>query len=167
MGNTSSASSGGGKKFTREERKKTRENVEQAKASGLQARKDDISKLQGDFLGKELGRDGGSDVLERSVTVAGGEKLTAIQFINATEAAKVQLERGGGPFTKTDLVAIAMALSIASGGSGSRVTIESLRALTIPDLNAYIRTVVYDPSKFIATPSTSSTEISLSPFVGT
>lgn len=161
MGNTSSASSGGGKKVTREEKKKTRENVEQAKASGLQARKDDISKLQGEFLGKELGRDGGSDILERSVTVAGGEKLTAIQFINATEAAKVQLERGGGPFTKTDLVAIAVALS------GGKVTIESLRALTIPDLNAYIRTVVYDPSKFIATPSTSSTEISLRPFVGT
>lgn len=147
MGNTSSSNT----KVTREEKKKTRDNVEKAKASGLQARKDDISKLQGDFLDGKLGGEGGMGVLERSVTVIGDSKMTAIQFINATEAAKVQLDRGGGPFTKTDLVAIAMALSTSKG-----VTMESLRALTIPDLNAYIRTVVYDPSKFIASSSTST-----------
>ena len=159
MGNTSSSNSGGGgKKVTREERKKTRENVEHSKEKGLQARKDDISRLQGEILNSN-GDGSEGNVLERSVMVVGDTKMTAIQFINATEAAKVQLDRGGGPFTKTDLVAIAMALSTSNG---NKVTIESLRALTIPDLNAYIRTVVYDPSRFLAPASNTSSSMAVS-----
>lgn len=64
--------------------------------------------------------------------------------IMATECAKNQLERGGKPFNKKDLITIIIALD------RKRVSdIDKLDKLRIEDLNALIRAIIYDMQLFI------------------
>jgi hypothetical protein len=68
------------------------------------------------------------------------------QAIMITETAKKQLNREGGPFTKADLIAIVIGLEPSYASN-----IESLNHYVIKDLNALIRTIIYDPSRYMNT----------------
>lgn len=67
------------------------------------------------------------------------------KIFSITETAKHQLEREGDPLTKTDLVAIVIALNPVY-----QKHIDTLQKNTMKDLNALIRTIVYDPSHYIS-----------------
>ena len=68
--------------------------------------------------------------------------------IAITETAKHQLDRNGNNLTKADLIAIVTALQ-----AGNNTDIEYLeKNTTIKDLNTMIRTIVYDPARYISLP---------------
>jgi hypothetical protein len=67
------------------------------------------------------------------------------KMFSITETAKRQLEREGDPLTKADLVAIVIALNPVY-----QKHIDTLQKNTMKDLNALIRTIVYDPSRYIS-----------------
>lgn len=70
------------------------------------------------------------------------------QAIMITETAKKQLNREGGSFTKADLIAIVIGLEPSYASN-----IESLNHYVIKDLNSLIRTIIYDPSRYMNTSS--------------
>lgn len=70
------------------------------------------------------------------------------QAIMITETAKKQLNREGGPFTKADLIAIVIGLEPSYASN-----IESLNHYVIKDLNVLIRTIIYDPMRYMNTPN--------------
>jgi len=65
-----------------------------------------------------------------------------IRVFTLIERAKTQLNRGGASLTKSDLVAIALALDPTLQSQ-----FESLNETTLSDLNCLIRTLVYDPKR--------------------
>ena len=67
-----------------------------------------------------------------------------VNMIKITEKAKHQLDRVGSVFTKSDLVAIIIALK-----PEMNTKISQLENLTVSDLNSMIRTIIYDPSRVI------------------
>ncbi len=66
------------------------------------------------------------------------------QVIQATTYAQNQLDRGGKPFNKGDLVAIIVALDNKQVSN-----IDKLNSYRIEDLNALIRCIVYDTKNFV------------------
>jgi hypothetical protein len=70
------------------------------------------------------------------------------QAIMITETAKKQLNREGGPFTKADLIAIVIGLDPSYASN-----IDSLNHYVIKDLNVLIRTIIYDPMRYMNTPN--------------
>lgn len=68
--------------------------------------------------------------------------------IAIAETAKTQLSREGEALTKADLIAIIIALN-----PGYMQHLSALKSNTVKDLNALIRTIIYDPTKYINTPS--------------
>jgi hypothetical protein len=73
------------------------------------------------------------------------------QAIMITETAKKQLNREGGPFTKADLIAIVIGLDPSYASN-----IDSLNHYVIKDLNVLIRTIIYDPMRYMNTPNVQS-----------
>ncbi len=67
------------------------------------------------------------------------------EVIQATTHAQNQLERGGKPFNKGDLVAIIIALDNKQVNN-----IDKLNSYRIEDLNALIRVIVYDTKNFVS-----------------
>jgi hypothetical protein len=63
-----------------------------------------------------------------------------VAMIKVTETAKHQLDRGGGVLTKTDLIAVIVALKPTM-----RNDIALLNSITVSDLNSMIRSIIYDP----------------------
>ena len=79
------------------------------------------------------------------------------EVIQATTYAQNQLDRGGKPFNKGDLVAIIIALDNKQVNN-----IDKLNTYRIEDLNALIRVIIYDTKNFVSqnnmiTNSTSNT----------
>ena len=68
-----------------------------------------------------------------------------IKAISITETAKRQLDRNGNVLTKPDLIAIVIALE-----PSYKANIDMLESNTIKDLNVLIRTIIYDPSRYIS-----------------
>ncbi len=66
------------------------------------------------------------------------------RMMKATEYAKNQLDRGGKPLTKTDLVTIILALDISKIDE-----LDNLQSLRLEDLNTMIRCLIYDPRRFV------------------
>lgn len=66
------------------------------------------------------------------------------RMLKATEYAKNQLDRGGKPLTKTDLVTIILALDISKIDE-----LDNLQSLRLEDLNTMIRCLIYDPQRFV------------------
>lgn len=77
------------------------------------------------------------------ISIANNENFAKVFSI--TETAKHQLEREGDPLTKADLLAIVIALNPVY-----QKHIDTLQKNTMKDLNALIRTIVYDPSRYIS-----------------
>ncbi len=79
--------------------------------------------------------------IENHVVSSGTNNVKEI--IQATTYAKNQLERGGKPLNKGDLVAIIIALD------NKRICeLDKLNTLRLEDLNALIRTIIYDFNNF-------------------
>ncbi len=66
------------------------------------------------------------------------------EVIQATTYAQNQLDRGGKPFNKGDLVAIIVALDNKQVSN-----IDKLNCYRIEDLNALIRCIIYDTKNFV------------------
>lgn len=109
--------------------KQKRAEREQLKKSKLEERKNAIDQAQEQFL-------------ESNTAVVARDQISTV--IQVTEAAKSQLERGGNNLTKADLVAIVVALE-----PQYRKKYRSLGELTTSDLNAMIRSLIYDPSRLL------------------
>jgi len=116
--------------------KPQREEREQIKHKTLTQRKDDIEKIQHQVInnnGKEV-------VPFREITT----------MLQIGETAKNQLDRGGGALTKSDLVAILIALD-----PNLRKDLNRLNQLTNSDLNSMIRSIIYDPTRIFSTTESS------------
>lgn len=95
-----------------------------------------------------------ADVLSSSTALVTSD---TVKLIRVTEKAKAQLDRGGNVLTKTDLVAVLVALQ-----PEAKSRIEALEKLTISDLNSMIRNTIYDPARLLSSTSlTSSTSSTL------
>jgi len=117
------------KRLTRDQRQ-TRD---QMKHSVLQQRKVDIQQLQ-----------------ESMVSVGHGKEMIPVHELSVMlqigETAKTQLDRGGNALTKSDLIAILIALD-----PKLRKDLVQLHGLTNSDLTAMIRSIIYDPSRILGT----------------
>ena len=80
-------------------------------------------------------------------------KSNITQIISVAEAAKVQLDRDGAPLTKTDLIAIVMALQPG-------LPLDEMGNNTVKDLNAVIRNIVYDPDRYFHSATNATNQIS-------
>lgn len=102
-------------KVVKEERKKVATQV-------LDGRKSEINAFQ-----------------ERVASTYQDDPENAKRAIMAGECAKKQLERGGKPFDKTDLITILLYIN-----PKQIENIAHLKTLVIEDLNALIRAIIYD-----------------------
>lgn len=66
---------------------------------------------------------------------------TGIDILKISDIAKNQVQRGGSTLTKSDLIAIIMALT------DNNSDIHKLQSLTTNDLNVIIRNIIYDPNR--------------------
>jgi len=116
MGNTDS-------KSISQEVKKSREELTKHQ---LQQCKDEIEKMQTQYMN------------DRSIM----STKDLMAFIQVTETSKKQLERGGMPLTKPDLIAIVLNLKPQMKTSDHLSQLNQMRA---SDLISLIRCIVYDP----------------------
>ncbi len=85
------------------------------------------------------------NAIENHVVSNGNSSTQDIkQVIQATTYAQNQLDRGGKPFNKGDLVAIIVALDNKQVSN-----IDKLNGYRIEDLNALIRCIIYDMKNFV------------------
>ena len=109
--------------------KEQRQQRDHLKHSTLQQRCQDIEQLQQSMV----------QSAQQNQVVPYKEMTTMLQI---GETAKNQLNRGGGALTKTDLVAVIVALDPTL-----RKDLSQLHQLTLSDLNSMIRSIIYDPSR--------------------
>lgn len=109
--------------------KEQRADRENLKNTVINQRKNEIDKLQEDIL------------KSNTKIIATKDLVNALQI---GETAKTQLNRGGNALTKSDLVAIVIALD-----NTYRAQLVQLNQLTISDLNCMIRSIIYDPSRIL------------------
>ncbi len=84
--------------------------------------------------------------IENHVLSQGSQDVKVLkEVIQATTYAQNQLERGGKPFNKGDLVAIIVALDNQQVNN-----IDKLNCYRIEDLNALIRVIIYDTKNFVS-----------------
>lgn len=84
--------------------------------------------------------------IENNVLSHGVQDIKVLkEVIQATTYAQNQLERGGKPFNKGDLVAIIVAIDNQQVNN-----IDKLNSYRIEDLNALIRVIIYDSKHFIS-----------------
>lgn len=114
--------------------KEARSQREESRADVVRQRKQDIDTFQQQVLSQH----------GHSSAIVDANEMNL--FLSATETAKSQLDRNGEPLVKVDLIAIAMALQPSLK---SRMT--RLHEMRVSDLNALIRSIVYDPKKLINT----------------
>jgi hypothetical protein len=84
-----------------------------------------------------------------------------VRMVKVTETAKTQLDRVGNALTKSDLVAIVIALD-----STMRNRLEELESMRVTDLNSLIRSIIYDPKRLFQStsqPAASSSVSSVEP----
>lgn len=75
----------------------------------------------------------------------------AIQLLNTSSKIKQQVERGNQALTKTDLIAIIIALDRSFGGQ-----LTALEKSSVGDLNVIIRGIIYQADKYITMDTSSS-----------
>jgi hypothetical protein len=122
----------------------SREQRERAKAQLVNERKAQLDNIQGEMLSSSLPSSSSTSSLPSSSSTVVAHQKDLVAMIKITEKAKNQLDRGGGPLTKADLVAIIVALQ-----PEMRSQIVKIEAMTTSDLNSTIRGIIYDPSRVI------------------
>ena len=105
---------------------KRREDGEDIKSRSIANRKDNISQFQ--------------QHITSSNDINPNSKISAILLSNTADN---QLNRGGKPLTKPDLIAIIVRID-----QNKISEIESLNNFTVSDLNALIRTIIYDVNAY-------------------
>jgi hypothetical protein len=105
---------------------------EESKADVVRQRKQDIESFQKQVLSQQ----------SNSHAIVEAKEMH--MFLSATEKAKSQLDRNGDPLVKVDLIAIAIALEPTLKSRMSR-----LHEMRVSDLNALIRSIVYDPRRLM------------------
>lgn len=126
MGNTDS-----NPKHTNADERKVRE---EARKNIVTTRKKEIDSVQQQILS--------SSANSTAITTT----QDVVQMIKISETAKHQLDRGGGVLTKSDLVAILIALE-----PRMRANLNQLNETRVSDLNTAIRSIVYDPKRIVGT----------------
>jgi hypothetical protein len=116
-----------------------REQRETAKATMVVQRKQEINYVQQEILNS----------MNSNKSTALIQTKDMVAMIKVTETAKNQLDRGGSALTKSDLIAIIVALQ-----PSMRKDISRLESVTISDLNSMIRSIIYDPSRVVGNPQT-------------
>jgi hypothetical protein len=116
--------------------KEQREQRETLKKNTLEQRKIDITQARENFLKSNN---------EKALVPT--EQLSTLFKI--TETAKNQLDRGGATLTKSDLIAVIIALE-----PRYQKEFNQLGELTLSDLNTMIRSIIYDPNRLSSTPPT-------------
>jgi hypothetical protein len=109
-----------------------------AKADMVRQRKQDIESFQHQVLSQQSNSSALVEVKEMHL------------FLSATEKAKAQLDRNGDPLVKADLIAIAIALD-----QTLIARMSELENMRVSDLNALIRSIIYDPKRLARTPAQS------------
>lgn len=127
------------KRLTQTQRKER----DQIKHNTLSHRKEEIEKLQRQVVNGSRGNE-----------MVPFKELTTLLQIG--ETAKNQLDRGGGALTKSDLVAILIALD-----PKFRKDIQALNQLTNSDLNSMIRSRIYDPNRIFSSSPPKNVQIQL------
>ncbi len=122
-----------------------REQREQRKTELIAERKAQLDAVQSNMMFSSGSAEPGSGVIVPSRDI--------VNAILLTEKAKQQLNRGGGPLTKADLVAIVVALKPELRSADS---VAQLEVLNTSDLNSMIRSIVYDPSRVLPSPPPSA-----------
>jgi hypothetical protein len=89
----------------------------------------------------------GTDEGNNQLTISNLQQTHAI-----LQTATTQLNRGGSPFTKADLIAIICYIQPAYIDN-----IDELKKNTVEDLNTIIRLVIYDPNHFAPQSTTTTT----------
>ena len=120
------------KRLTAEKREKR----EIAKAYMAEQRKQEIENVQQAILSSAYSGSDSSRALIKHNDI--------INMIKVTETAKKQLDRVGDALTKSDLIAVLIALQPSLKGD-----IAQLESLTVSDLNSMIRSIIYDPSRVL------------------
>lgn len=105
---------------------------EQTKTTMVNQRKEEINRVQQDMI----------ESVRSSSSTAIISPKDLVAMIKVTETAKTQLDRGGNVLTKSDLIAVIIALQ-----PSLRSNISYLESITISDLNSMIRNIIYDPSR--------------------
>lgn len=133
MGNKISAT-----KKTKTQKAQTQVN----RTAAIQMRKQEIEQVQTGMMKNAIQqiRNGSTDE-QAMVTMGHFQQVNEI-----AETSKQQLDREGKALTKSDLIAILVALEPSHASNA-----HTLSTYSVMDLNALIRIVVYDPSRYIAT----------------
>ena len=113
--------------------KEQREQREQLKKNTIEQRKADIIQAQEKLL-----------KTKDAQALIPSEQLSTLFKI--TETAKTQLDRGGATLTKSDLIAIILALE-----PQYQKNFKQLGELTASDLNTMIRSIIYNPNRLSST----------------
>jgi hypothetical protein len=107
-----------------------RDQREAAKNSMIEQRKAEIDRIQNQMVN------------DRSLV----EVKDIVAMVKVTETAKAQLDRGGGVLTKADLIAVIVCLE-----PSMKHQIPMLEGMRVVDLNAVIRSIIYDPKRVTGT----------------
>lgn len=116
--------------------KEKRHEREQLKKQAVEIRKQDIQHAQEQLLKNNSNK-------PQNAIIPTSDLATVFQI---TETAKNQLDRGGSNLTKSDLIAIILALE-----PQYRKQFKQMGELTTSDLNAMIRNIIYDPNRILQT----------------
>lgn len=127
------------KRSTKEEKEKKKEN----RMFGLTTRKQQIENIETQFYKNTIAsiKNGTNDDDNILVMKNFTTQMTVL------EKSKEQLNRGGAPFTKADLIAIICYIE-----PQYLTNLEEIKKHTVEDLNAIIRLVIYDPSHYNKSP---------------
>ena len=105
----------------------------------VQQRKQQIEDLQQQYTNQNINLIKNSNMEESNIIIKNMNSTTAI-----VEKSKQQLDRGGEKFTKSDLIAIIIALEPSYS-----TKIDVIELYTVNDLNAIIRVIIYDPLRYV------------------
>jgi hypothetical protein len=121
--------------------KTDREIVKKNRLSFISLRKNEITNIETQIQNEAI-----QQIKNSSNNQVGLQVLTDVNTTTAIlQTTKKQLDRKGLPLTKTDLIAIIIALDpIKYSGN-----INALNDNTVVDLNTAIRLIIYDPSRYV------------------
>ena len=130
-----------GNEVSREQTKVSKGEKETIKKVVMQDRITNIDNLQEDMI----------------ESIKSGRITTREELVNSvfyTETAKEQIKKGGSSLTKVDLIAIILLIEINKNDISEKHSLESLKSLTVNDLNSIIRSIIYDPNRYVTPVST-------------
>jgi len=129
-----------GNKISSRKTKQQREQTNATRTAVIQMRKDEINQFQSGLMAAtvEQIRNGASNE-QALITMEHMKKMNELADIS-----RQQLDREGKNLTKSDLIAIIVALEPAQS-----CHMQALSSYSVADLNSLIRVIVYNPNRYI------------------